>query len=89
MTELLTVDDSLIFNTEIIKRGGVCRIKGASWENYQNGLITRADKTQLTILVLSDAGNALNYIHLKASDVANWKILYSFDLETIYDDSDD
>ena len=88
MTELMTLDDSVIFNLNIIKRGGVCRLKASSWENYQNGLITRADKTQLTILVLSDANAAINYVHLKAADVANWQIVYSSDLETIYDSDD-
>ena len=85
MEELMTLDESVVFNLEVIHRCDFVRVKGESWDAARNGLVVRVQKDLLTVLFIS-ASTAINYLKISAADVAagHWEIATSPDLENIY-----
>lgn len=82
---LLILDDSIVFNTEIIKRGGFLRCKCKGRDVWQNALVSFVDKHQLKALTFN--GNAAAYLKIPADDVnaGLWELIYSNDLGDVYE----
>ncbi len=85
MEELMTLDESVVFNLEVLHRCDFVRVKGESWDAPKNGLVVRVQKDLLTVLFLS-ASTAVNYLKISAAEVSggHWEITTSPDLENIY-----
>ena len=81
---LLTVDDSIVFNTEILHRGGFLRCKVKGRDTWQNALVSFVDKH--TIKALTFNGNAAAYLKIPVADVnaGLWELIYSEDLDDVY-----
>lgn len=84
MNEILNDKDKITFNTEIVKRGGVVRLKVGNRAEAVNGLIICAGEDALTVLILDEKNAAVRYEKIKAGEAADWDMIYSFDMETIY-----
>lgn len=84
MNELLKPCEETIYNDEVIKRGGLIRVKCKGWTEVRNGIVTYIDAHTLKILSLT-TGTACSYIKIPVADIALWEIKYSTDLETIYE----
>ena len=86
LNELLTIEDSLVFNDELLKRGGFLRAKAKGWDEARNGLVTFVAKDIIKALFFTGASTAATYIKITAADVnaGFWSLSYSNDLEEIY-----
>lgn len=86
MNELLTTCDEIVFNDELLKRGGFLRAKAKGWDEARNGLVTFVGKDMIKALFFTGASTAATYIKITAADVNNglWELSYSNDLEEIY-----
>ena len=86
MNELLTTCDEIVFNDELLKRGGFLRAKAKGWDSARNGLVTFVAKDMIKALFFAGAGTSTRYFTITAADVNNglWELSYSSDLEEIY-----
>lgn len=86
MNELLTTSEDIVFNDEVLKRGGFLRAKAKGRDEARNGLVTFVAKDKIKALFFTGASTAASYFTIAAADVNNglWDLSYSNDLEEIY-----
>lgn len=86
MNELLTTNDEIVFNTELIHRGGFLRAQSKGMTEPRNGLVSYVSKELLKILVFTGTSTAGTYLKIPANEVnaGLWILSYSDDLEEVY-----
>lgn len=86
MDELLTTNDEIVFNTELIQRGGFLRTKAKGQDFYRNGLVSYVSKDLIKALIFTGTSTAGTYLKIAAADVnaGLWELAYSNDLEEVY-----
>lgn len=81
---LLTTCDEIIFNLDVIKRGGFIRCRCKGRDVWQNALVSYADGHLIKALTFNGAATA--YLRIPAADVnaGLWDLVYSNDLGDTY-----
>ena len=74
-----------VFDTDIIKRGDVIRIRRATDTTLRNGIVTRVEPNQMQILFSNVQNTATSFLHVEAADVeiGVWEIWWTTDFVTI------
>lgn len=86
MEELLTLNDEIVFNTELIKRGGFLRAKAKGWDSARNSLVSFVTKEQIKALMFTGVNTGGTYLKITSAEVnaGLWELTYSNDLQEVW-----
>ena len=73
------------FDLETVHAGDLVRAKHQSWEDFRNGIVTRAMESRLIVQYLPVVGMATNHYVIRAKEAVagEWELYWTSDMEDI------
>lgn len=80
---LITEKKENAFDTTAISKGCFIFVESLTGNEPKAGVVTRVSETEIEVLFLPKISNVTNRFVISVSDISNYKIRWTEDLETI------